>query len=1135
MSILPKQTTRKIVFLKDKGRVLEYPPDMSAEEINFDIKNRIYGQSKADYILSNEPLSEKTSNRLLERIASNPVISKALDYAEQIMPREDWEQMQAEELQGLRGLRQLAETITDPTAILKMTPEQKWGALRGISYLFKPLRRLAEPVRAGIIAAIKRKEPPEIRKVMIRGFFMPDEVPTGISQIPLGEFPLVGKRELEGAWGWLIPRASAEAIEHFLLYQLVFGVPNQISALTKTEGVKSQISKIEKVIPLFEKHGVRFPADMSDYDKAVAILHAGRVNPQVGDSLKIILSQPTEFYAGLPAKLKIGDLVRIGKETGKILSISGSEAVVGVAGKEITKTLSELQPAIPVTERVKPEIKPPKEEVYKPIKFSIGQEVEDIVGDRGIVKDSFIDPDTDIRFYQVEFPEGTAQMSEGTLKAVEEPSLITPKQIAYIHMLKKKKMLTERQYRHLMKIYTGKKTLKVTTPTGKLKKKPMTKKEAEKFISAIKRIVPKELGEGAVISRKKTLVPAGFFEKLPPEAIARGIRPGPAEGEPIGILSRFMPTIRVMKQAGAYEQVYRPMKLAFWKRMIEEKQLRELEREVFGNLKDDSLEDVAMFEYLENKVSAESEKILTPELKQKADLIKEKFKDFLKRINKARTRLHKKPIQPRQNYAPHIFDAVTQQTLREKFPLSNETYGALHDFVISTKTTGRFLQRREGAENYRKSLYAAWRAYKNMALDIIHYAEPTYLAKSYIKYYPPTTQRYLKAFLNEGMFNKAGTIQEEIKQSFKPVEKLFEQYPEIKALRDPSRSLAKAGRALMHIGGIGLNYTTVIKNATQSVLTYNLVNSEDTAKTIELMTTDIRKFFRIANTNPMTLGRFPFEIREVDLMQILRATMIPYRMVDVFNISFAYNAGLIHELQPLAKQRGISIDKLLDEYLAKYGTDTLAGNFQQVLLDMETGLGFGKQIEAAIVTTGEMSQWSYYKQDMPRIFWSEPTASLSIFQSWPLYKTLHHYPELFNRLFHGKDFLGREVSTEQRAGILKDLILMALVAAGLSKLGIDIWRTWGPGTITIPFINSPYVKLLQGFSQITAGLFASKEKTRKWLINEGMRDIKQTLWLFVPAGVAIRREIKRQKKGIRRDRILRKRKIRKPIRRTRRR
>jgi len=369
MPILPKQTTRRadyflsqetknkiIVFLKDKGRVLEYPPDMSAEEINFDIKNRIYGQSKADYILSNEALSERTSNRLLEKIASNLAISKALDYAEQIMPREDWEQMQAEELQGLRDLRQLGETITDPTAILKMTPEQKWGALRGISYLFKPWRRLGEPVRAGIIAKIKGKKPTDVRKAMIRGFFMPDEVPTGISQIPLGEFPLVGKRELEGAWGWLIPRAIAEAIEHFLLYHLVFGVPKQISALTRIEGVKSQISKVEKAIPLFEKHGVRFPAGMSDYDKAVAILHAGRVNPQVGDSLKIILSQPTEFYAGLPAKLKIGDLVQIGKETGKILNISGSKAVVSIAGKEITKALSELQPAIP--EEVKPEIKP---------------------------------------------------------------------------------------------------------------------------------------------------------------------------------------------------------------------------------------------------------------------------------------------------------------------------------------------------------------------------------------------------------------------------------------------------------------------------------------------------------------------------------------------------------------------------------------------------------------------------------------------------------------------------------------------------------------------------------------------------------------------------------------------------------
>jgi hypothetical protein len=93
----------------------------------------------------------------------------------------------------------------------------------------------------------------------------------------------------------------------------------------------------------------------------------------------------------------------------------------------------------------------------------------------------------------------------------------------------------------------------------------------------------------------------------------------------------------------------------------------------------------------------------------------------------------------------------------------------------------------------------------------------------------------------------------------------------------------------------------------------------------------------------------------------------------------------------------------------------------------------------------------------------------------------------------------------------------------LAAIGVDIWRTVGPGAVTVPFINSPYIKLLQGMAKIQTGLFTSKEKTRKWLINEGMRDIKDTMWLFIPAGIAVRRELRRKGKarGIRRDRILR--------------
>ena len=100
--------------------------------------------------------------------------------------------------------------------------------------------------------------------------------------------------------------------------------------------------------------------------------------------------------------------------------------------------------------------------------------------------------------------------SQLTKLAKVAPHLITPKQQAYIHILKEKRLLTDAQYRRLAKIFTSKRTTKYRTPTGRIKKNFMTKEEAQRFIQ----------GEKSVIKRRGRLILPKRGTEIAPEDVA---------------------------------------------------------------------------------------------------------------------------------------------------------------------------------------------------------------------------------------------------------------------------------------------------------------------------------------------------------------------------------------------------------------------------------------------------------------------------------------------------------------------------------------------------------------------------------------------------------------------------------------
>jgi len=275
-------------------------------------------------------------------VAKKPIISQSVaGFLTDVMPPEKWEELKKQEISRYKTLPKDVTNLTDiirqPISFLHKTPEEKRSALKGLETVIKPLLRLKEPIRPLVTGLIKKQPPREIAVKTLRSFLKPEVTPSIISEtIPFTKWELQ-KKGIPS----LIPRAIGEAIETLLVY----GKPlKQLRGALRTTGQRQAFTKIERTLPLWEKAGVKFSAGMTTRDKIATILGRAQIDPKVGNIVAGILKTPTpELYAGLPVKFSAGDLVKVGKEVGKIISVAGPKAIIGVAGKEITKSLGDIQ------------------------------------------------------------------------------------------------------------------------------------------------------------------------------------------------------------------------------------------------------------------------------------------------------------------------------------------------------------------------------------------------------------------------------------------------------------------------------------------------------------------------------------------------------------------------------------------------------------------------------------------------------------------------------------------------------------------------------------------------------------------------------------------------------------------------
>lgn len=340
-------------------------------------------------------------------------------------------------------------------------------------------------------------------------------------------------------------------------------------------------------------------------------------------------------------------------------------------------------------------------------------------------------------------------ISEQLVKIAEiAPRLITPKQIAYIHILKQKNYLTDQQYARLKKIFTGKRSLKVTTPTGKLKKAPVMQEEAEALTRGMEGVVPRKpiiTGQPPVIPRTKALVPSEWQQ---PFNDLTTFQANPLSGlDPV----RAAELVDRKSYGTVRKFIVEPAREAERRWKLELKSTLDKITSISRGMPSKSKPSELTFKYIEKTLTPEEEKLITPEMKNTAEYMSRIYDNLLIRINEKRSLLGKVPIQKRQDYITHIQELSLLDEFYQGLSNIPDDVVNIPSFSKSNSPFFKFALQRIGGKEFKVDAIDAFRAYISRAYPVIYNTDVLKSARPLVERLPPNAYKYFTQYLDETM------------------------------------------------------------------------------------------------------------------------------------------------------------------------------------------------------------------------------------------------------------------------------------------------------------------------------------------------------------------------------------------------
>ena len=335
--------------------------------MNFDLNTAIAVREREDGLLEKDtfdlasavPVGEADTS-LLTKVLTNPGVSKMIDTVTGGLSIE-----QSERFLGsiVEPLANVGKVLTEDKSLMPTPTKVAKGIGELGQFVLSAMGRPVSAAQSSIGEIADKKPVAEIMQSFFKGYMKPEEVESLTSRVPFHEWE-------QGGWITLVPRATLEAVETYLISNLVYGnVAGKIKKAyeeSKLAGVKAKVDEISDayanaIVRNQEEIGVKFPKDFTPEEQfkltKALVSNQLRMSPKFGTEAMNKQSFITKLKGTLASERgsvpipKVGSTVNWEGQIGTIKEITDERVIIALGKSEIVATLSQL--SLPKVEKPK--------------------------------------------------------------------------------------------------------------------------------------------------------------------------------------------------------------------------------------------------------------------------------------------------------------------------------------------------------------------------------------------------------------------------------------------------------------------------------------------------------------------------------------------------------------------------------------------------------------------------------------------------------------------------------------------------------------------------------------------------------------------------------------------------------------
>lgn len=423
-----------------------------------------------------------------------------------------------------------------------------------------------------------------------------------------------------------------------------------------------------------------------------------------------------------------------------------------------------------------------------------------------------------------------------------------------------------------------------------------------------------------------------------------------------------------------------------------------------------------LYRATENLADADQETDILTELEM--SIVQQHNRDadeLLAEVNRVRSMVGDRPIQrwTRTGYIKHVLSDEVMNAIRDKGILDPELAKMMKDVPKHTLHLGSAQHRLPGVDpkDFQQDFWLSWRVmvsdkirYKNLRVALEKIKPFMTILKKHPEFNPAAFRMY-DEWLEQNIKFRPSTFDELLNGLFNGIIGVYNaaapRFMRLHAGTQPWRDAVNATSQWMHVGALGFRLKAVLRNRLQSLLDWTMLGTE--------AYTHGRAMYHTKRGRELLKASDVYKSRTVIIGQERsawgKATEIGYKgyeWADRKNMG----QSILSSYWRFVNKRGMAETDALPSG-AKYSAKAL------------------KKAEEYMFDT----QFSYFREHMPKVFWSSTGRFLFGLTSWPMSYYNRYIPEMARRTFRGVDGRGEPVRGTERWAALRWLALVGFMLA----------------------------------------------------------------------------------------------------------